>query len=375
VARDDDTRAWTVGIEGIDPARESGFSAILTLCDGIVGARAGSPADSQGTGVVAAGIYHGSGPETALAPLPRWNHAPFEQSVTRRRLLDLRDGTLRTELDTPDGEASTLTLASLARPGTAVLVAEGPVLVDDGGPLRLPVGAEHGREDGRWWARVQGSGGATVAASERVVRAAAARLRLERLVAYATDPRQVPRAEAALEALEAAERIGVETLLAEQRSAWARRWSAADIRIEGDPELQRAVRFCLFHLMASVADRAEAALGAKGLSGPGYRGHVFWDTDVFVLPFFLHTQPEVARRLIGYRWRTLPAARARARELGYRGALYAWESADDGTDCTPPTGLGPDGAVFARGIATLAAHEIAREARDEVVHRDRLALY
>lgn len=335
LARDDDKRAWTVGIEGNDPARESGYSAILTLCDGIVGARADSPNESQGTGVVAAGIYHGTGPETALAPLPRWNHAPFEQSVTRRRLLDLRDGTLRTELDTPDGEASTLTFASLARPGTAVLVGEGAVLVDDGGPLRLPVGAEHGREDGRWWARVQGSGGATVAASERVVRAAAARVRLERLVAYATDPRQAPRAEAALEALEAAERIGVETLLAEQRSAWARRWSAADIRIDGDPELQRAVRFCLFQLMASVADRAEAALGAKGLSGPGYRGHVFWDTDVFVLPFLASTHPPAARALVGYRARRLDAARAAAARGGFEGARFPWESADTGDDVTP----------------------------------------
>ena len=90
---------------------------------------------------------------------------------------------------------------------------------------RLPLAAEHGREDARWWARVHGSGGVAVAASERVVRMTAARLRLERLVAYATDPRQAPRPEAALEALEAAERLGVENLLAEQRSAWARRWS------------------------------------------------------------------------------------------------------------------------------------------------------
>ncbi len=152
-----------------------------------------------------------------------------------------------------------------------------------------------------------GGHASTAAAASRLRRLSALcrwqplRLRLERLVAYATDPRQAPRPEAALEALEAAERVGVETLLAEQRSAWARRWSAADIRIEGDPELQRAVRFCLFHLMASVADRPEAALGARGLSGHGYRGHVFWDTDVFVLPFLAATHPSAARALVGYR--------------------------------------------------------------------------
>ena len=157
-------------------------------------------------------------------------------------------------------------------------------------------------------------------------------MRLERLVAYATDPRQAPRPDAALEALEAAERLGVENLLVEQRSAWARRWSAADIRIEGDPELQRAVRFCLFHLMGSVADRAEAALGARGLSGPGYRGHVFWDTDVFVLPFLASTHPPAARALVGYRVQRLDAARAAAARGGFEGARFPWESADTGDD-------------------------------------------
>ena len=336
MARDDDRRAWTVEIDDFDTVDEEARATLLTLGDGIIGTRADSPGDTEGTGVVAAGIYQGAGAEAALAPLPGWNHAPFEGAVVRGRVLDLRDGTLRTELDTPGGEASVLTFASLARPGTAVLVAEGADLEEDRpGPLRLSAAAEHGRDDTRWWARVHGSGGVSVAASERVARTAAARMRLERLVAYATDPRQAPRPEAALEALEAAERLGVENLLAEQRSAWARRWSAADIRIEGDPELQRSVRFCLFHLMGSVADRAEAALGAKGLSGPGYRGHVFWDTDVFVLPFLASTHPPAARALVGYRLQRLDAARAAAARGGFEGARFPWESADTGDEVTP----------------------------------------
>ena len=65
----------------------------------------------------------------------------------------------------------------------------------------------------------------------------------------------------------------------------------ADVVIDGDDELQRAIRFALFHLMASVADRGEAAVGARGLSGDAYRGHVFWDSDVFVLPFLAATHP------------------------------------------------------------------------------------
>src|SRR5205823_1346038 len=83
-------------------ARAPACAAILTLCDGIVGTRDESPGDNESAGVLAAGIYQGTGPDTALAPLPRWNHAPLEQAVIGRRLLDLRDGTLRSELDTPD---------------------------------------------------------------------------------------------------------------------------------------------------------------------------------------------------------------------------------------------------------------------------------
>ena len=100
------------------------------------------------------------------------------------------------------------------------------------------------------------------------------------------------------------------------------------------------VRFALFHLMASVGDRGEAAVGARGLSGPAYRGHVFWDSDVFVLPFLAATHPAAARAMLEYRVRRLPAAREAARELGRQGARFPWESAASGVDVTPrPHGL------------------------------------
>ena len=87
--------------------------------------------------------------------------------------------------------------------------------------------------------------------------------------------------------------------------------------------------------MASVADRAEAALGARGLSGLGYRGHVFWDTDIFVLPFLAATHPPAARALVGYRVQRLDAARTAAARGGFKGARFPWESADTGEDVTP----------------------------------------
>ena len=78
------------------------------------------------------------------------------------------------------------------------------------------------------------------------------------------------------------------------------------------------------------------SIGARGLTGKAYKGHVFWDTEIFMLPFFTLTYPEAARALLMYRYHTLPAARAKAARLGYRGALYAWESADTGEEVTPP---------------------------------------
>ena len=107
------------------------------------------------------------------------------------------------------------------------------------------------------------------------------------------------------------------------------------MRIEGDPELQLGVRLALYHLMGSAADSGEAAIGARGLTGTGYRGHVFWDADVFVLPLLAATRPTVARAMLEYRIRRLPEARAAARVAGYDGTRFPWESAHSGRDVTP----------------------------------------
>ena len=111
--------------------------------------------------------------------------------------------------------------------------------------------------------------------------------------------------------------------------------------------LQRALRFAVYHLLSAVNPQDDrVSIGARGLSGTAYRGHVFWDTDIFMLPFFILTYPEAARALVMYRYHTLAAARAKAARLGYRGALYAWESADSGEEATPPFGVAPDGEVI-----------------------------
>ena len=116
-----------------------------------------------------------------------------------------------------------------------------------------------------------------------------------------------------------------------------------DIRVDGDARLQHAIRFSLFHLDASIGRQREAPLGPRGLTGPGYKGHVFWDSEIFVLPFFAATRPAAARAMLTYRVRRLEAAQEAAREAGLRGAWFPWESAADGRDVTPRWVVGPDG--------------------------------
>jgi len=144
-------------------------------------------------------------------------------------------------------------------------------------------------------------------------------------------------AERALEGLRQAVRAGVDALLEQSARAWAERWETSDVTIEGDADVQRRTRFAIYHLIGCAnPDDERASPGARALTGERYKGHVFWDTEIFVFPFFVYTHPPTARSLLMYRYHTLPAARDKARQYGYRGALYAWESTDTGVDVTPP---------------------------------------
>jgi trehalose/maltose hydrolase-like predicted phosphorylase len=119
-------------------------------------------------------------------------------------------------------------------------------------------------------------------------------------------------------------------------NAWAKQWTASDIRVEGDEEAQKALRFAVYHLIGATNPEDErVSIGARALTGESYLGHVFWDTEIYLLPFYIATWPEAARALLMYRYHTLPGARAKAARMGYRGAMYAWESADTGEETTP----------------------------------------
>jgi len=355
----DDDR-WSIRIRGLDPELERAHASLLTIADGVIGT-SGSPVGYHPAArprVLAAGLYSGTGPATDLAPCPVWTRLDGElrPPIWFERRLDLRAGTLRQQVGR-DRDAEVLQFSSLASPGTAVLRARGRrELIESARPLTPADGpADEGMTDGVEWLReTAGAGGVVVAASDELDDDA-----LDRLAAYVVAADSVPDPEAAVSRLGRARRAGFDVLLGEHRARWAERWGTADIVIEGDDELQRLVRFALFHLMGSVTDEGEAAVGARGLTGPAYRGHVFWDSDVFVLPFFAATHPAAARAMLEYRLRRLDAARANAARLGRAGARFPWESAITGVDVTPSQAHDRSGRVVPIRTGELEEHIVA----------------
>ncbi|NEY34835.1 family 65 glycosyl hydrolase [Streptomyces sp. PRKS01-65] len=129
-------------------------------------------------------------------------------------------------------------------------------------------------------------------------------------------------------ALAAAAHSGWDGLVAEQRAYLDDFWGHADVEVDGDEEIQQAVRFGLFHVLQAGARAEQRAIPAKGLTGSGYDGHAFWDTEMFVLPVLTYTAPKAVAEALRWRQDTLPAARDRAAQLGLRGAAFPWRTID-----------------------------------------------
>jgi kojibiose phosphorylase len=129
-------------------------------------------------------------------------------------------------------------------------------------------------------------------------------------------------------------RSSAETEITAHLAAWSEKWKQADVVIKGDNEAQQALRYNIYQLLIN-GPVTPAGIGAKFLSSEGYLGHVFWDTEIFILPFFIYNFPEIARNMLLYRYNTLGGAKENAQKMGYKGAKYAWESASTGVDVTP----------------------------------------
>ncbi|TFW22275.1 glycoside hydrolase family 65 protein [Duganella callida] len=140
---------------------------------------------------------------------------------------------------------------------------------------------------------------------------------------YAADE-LLPHSRATLAEAKAA---GFEALCVEQARYLADFWQQADVQIAGDDALQQGMHFNQFHLLQSVGRDGKTNISAKGVTGEGYEGHYFWDTEIYIFPFFLYSKPEIARKLLEYRYAGLPKARERARQMSHDiGALYPWRT-------------------------------------------------
>jgi hypothetical protein len=326
---------WSITVLGADHKLERVHQVLLTLASGTIGS-GGAPCLRHPTvtpTVFVAGAFEGAGEDSSLLRCPIWQESstPLPNHAEVRRVLDLHTGLLWQDVSDTHRSVRALGLAAVHRAGVAALAVEG-VSVDERPTLvsyRHPTKA-----DARTRVLDQPSaqrldcedGAVTVSATTRVF-ASRTGPRADLVAHYLRHDEGIDTV--------VPEDVDVDTLVREHRDAWAARWREADVVIRGDDEMQRAVRFALFHLMSQAPDDEEAFVGARGLTGEAYRGHIFWDADVFVLPFLALTNPPAARAMLEYRIRRLPEARARAASFGKAGARFPWESAATGEDVTP----------------------------------------
>ncbi len=363
-----DDAGWRLVVDDLEPGREQEAESWLTVGNGRTGTRGsleeGSPESLPAlyvAGTFGWDPHEQAGPE--LVRGPEWTALDATgdggDGPPRRRILDLRQAVLFRD----GGGVRASRFASLADRAILALEAEGAGAGDlppaaAGGSVGAAARAVVG---GRAHISLTGRNGGT--ASFAIATARGEDGRVHRLVAVDRDGDA-----GASASLARAEAEGIDGLRARHRRAWRERWVDADVVVEGDPGAQRDLRFALYHLISAGDPESDrASIGARALTGPGYRGHVFWDTEIFVLPFFVWTHPETARALLAYRHRTLPAARAKAARLGYAGALYAWESADTGEETTPEFVWLPDG-IRLTILTGVQEHHIAADVAWAVCH-------
>jgi trehalose/maltose hydrolase-like predicted phosphorylase len=404
---------WLLTADGFDPLRENVLESRFTVSNGFLGVRA-ARAMSRGERWVLpprtflAGLFDISSPEQPIPGLVTgadWLKVSIKVSgrpliphpadlLSYRATLDMRRGVLLTggRVRGPGGpvRVRTLRLVSLSERALGLHLAE--LEIEHGGfEVTLEASfeeadpglrAERLEEDlGVWCTQYSGKRVAIAGASALLIdgdELAPARpsrftwlwtwktrpgqvVSFERLVAVVrSDPKGPDPGEIARSKLRVARQIGWRGVLGEHEAAWSRRSHCSGIEIEGDPDSQLALRFAAYHLnSAANPDDDRVSIGARGLTGQDYRGHVFWDTEIYLLPFYTLTWPEAARALLMYRFHTLDGARAKAARMGWRGAMYAWESADTGEETTPEQVIGPDGRIVPVLCGKLEQHVTA----------------
>jgi protein-glucosylgalactosylhydroxylysine glucosidase len=163
---------------------------------------------------------------------------------------------------------------------------------------------------------------------------------------------------------------GTQRLLQRHEEAWERLWQS-DIVIEGDLQAQKDMRFALYHLYSFAREGTAYSLSPMGLSGLGYNGHVFWDTELWMYPPLLVLQPGIAKSILEYRFQRLEAAKQNAFSHGYKGAMFPWESSDEGTEDTPVWALTGPFQHHITGCVGWAFWKYYQVTKDKIWLRDR----
>lgn len=194
-------------------------------------------------------------------------------------------------------------------------------------------------------------------------------LRITKFLAYGwSSRRSTPALRAQVEAaLAQAKQTGWDALLSGQRGYLDAFWSHADIEIDEDPELQQAIRFALFQVLQAGARGESRPISAKGLTGTGYSGHAFWDTEIHVLPVLTHTMPDAAAAALRWRHSTLDRAKRRARELAQDGAMFPWRTIN-GDECSGYWPAGTAAVHVTADIAYATAQYIAATGDEQFEH-------
>ena len=395
--------AWCLVVATTDgPDDDAGVrESLLALADGAVGTRGVLEEDAGAGAVVAAGLYEPADiVGERLVSMPSWCRLPVAGGLSPgRRVLDLRDGVLTRATDNGAASLRTARFACIAQPGTGVLAVEvDAALFDTGGPspepiagtgaggtggagrtdrpapgaqppsdrdgvdmetFSSPIGGGVARASRTTWLEVPGRTATTPTGPTAATITTTGLLALHRIVTHRVEARSLPDPEIAAASLAKAVATGGRELLAEQRRAWSRRWASADVAVPGDPATTLSARFAVFHVLSSVAHDGEAAVGARGLTGPAYAGHVFWDTEAFVLPLVAAVDGQAARAVLEYRLRRLGPARRAAATGGRAGARFPWESASTGDDVTPRSGTDQHGDVVPIRTGDLEEHVTA----------------
>jgi trehalose/maltose hydrolase-like predicted phosphorylase len=331
--------SWLLVEEGVDQAREHEIESIFAVANGYVGTRAsleeGSTFSNPGT--FAAGVYArdpGSGLGPTLAVLPDWAHV--EVAVDGRRVcleagrvLQHRQGVLWREwrLQDPAGRVTRMTFLRLAALADRhVLVQSVTVTAENyAGRLRLTArlgGVETGADllvrvndttvafaTASELRRPEGAEGATHEGGHPAGEESwswdaglGETAHLDRTVVVFTSRDVADPAGSAAQHLVTVRPLEVQGAVQAHVEAWRHRWRSAEVRVVGDERAQRALRFAVYHLVAAAnPDDEHASIGARGLTDEAYRGHVFWDTEIYLLPFYVYTDPPAARALLMYR--------------------------------------------------------------------------